>query len=248
MAFATALTALAGFTDAVGYAALSHLYLSFMSGNSTHFGMSIAGADGPGVFLAGAIIFAFVVGAALGTALWDRFPQTQPPLILGVELTILIWAVTASSFGYQAAALIPVAGAMGMQNVLHQVISGADVGKGFITGSLFALGQSFARLARNQGYAAVQNAWSWLAFIAGVSSGSLAYSVLGLPCALGAVTAALATLLILTSWPTLQIWWRNVPLGHQRGDKCGNAVEGVSDGRRTAARDQYGSEPASGDR
>ena len=36
------LTAIAGFLDAIGYAQLHHLFVSFMSGNSTHLGMSLA--------------------------------------------------------------------------------------------------------------------------------------------------------------------------------------------------------------
>lgn len=40
--FATLVTAIAGFVDAVGYVQLSHLYVSFMSGNSTHLGVSMA--------------------------------------------------------------------------------------------------------------------------------------------------------------------------------------------------------------
>ncbi|HWL69703.1 MAG TPA: YoaK family protein [Geminicoccus sp.] len=194
---ATALTALSGFNDAVGYSALGHLYLSFMSGNSTHFGMSLASGDWPGLLLAGSIIGTFVAGTSLGTVIADRFPQSMAPRILGIELVIMLWAVAASYFGAGPLALVPVAGAMGMQNVLHQVIGGADVGKGFVTGSLFALGQSLARLAsgREQGAAAFQNGWSWLSFVAGVCIGALTYGTLGLPAALGAAAIALAVML-----------------------------------------------------
>lgn len=40
--FATFATLVAGFVDAVGYAHLGGLFLSFMSGNSTRFGLRIA--------------------------------------------------------------------------------------------------------------------------------------------------------------------------------------------------------------
>jgi oxalate decarboxylase len=194
---ATALTALSGFNDAVGYSALGHLYLSFMSGNSTHFGMSLASGDLSGLLLAGSIILTFVAGTALGTVIGDCFPQSMAPRILGTELVIMLWAVAASHLGAGPLALVPVAGAMGMQNVLHQVIGGADVGKGFVTGSLFGLGQSLARVAsgRGQGGAAFQNGWSWASFVAGVSTGALAYGALGLPSALGVAAIALAAML-----------------------------------------------------
>lgn len=196
---ATALTALAGFNDAVGYSALSNLYLSFMSGNSTHFGMSLASGDWPGILLAGSIILMFVVGTSIGTMIGDSFPQSMAQRILGIEIVITLWAVVGSWLGAGPAALVPVAGAMGMQNVLHQVIGGADVGKGFITGSLFGLGQAFARLllGKGQGGAAFQYGWSWLSFIAGVSTGALAYGTLGLLSSLSVVAIALAGMLAL---------------------------------------------------
>lgn len=199
---ATALTALAGFNDAVGYSALGHLYLSFMSGNSTHFGMSLAGGDWPGILLAGSIILMFVVGTSVGTMIGDSFPQSMAQRILGIEIVIMLWAMVGAWLGAGPAALVPVAGAMGMQNVLHQVIRGADVGKGFITGSLFGLGQALARLVlgKGQGNTAFQYGWSWLSFIAGVSTGALAYGKLGLPSALGVVTIVLAGMLALTRY------------------------------------------------
>jgi len=198
IALATALTLLSGFTDAIGYSALGHLYISFMSGNSTHFGMSLAVGDGAGVQLAGAIILSFVVGSTLGTVIGDRTGPSPAIWILGTELLIVVWAVAASRHGDARIALVPVAAAMGMQNVLHQVISGADVGKGFVTGSLFGLGQSLGRFlqGRGQGGAAFQNGWSWLSFITGVSLGALCYNGLGLTAALVAVAIALVCLLI----------------------------------------------------
>lgn len=203
---ATALTALSGFNDAVGYAALGHLFLSFMSGNSTHFGSSIAMGDWSSLVLAGSIIVLFVAGTAVGTAIGDRFPQSMAPRILATELVIVLAAAAGSFLGAGSSALLPVASAMGMQNVLHQVIGGADVGKGFITGSLFGLGQSLARvvLHRGQGHgvAAFQNGWTWLSFIVGVSLGALAYGALGLSYSLCVAAAALAVMLALTRlWP-----------------------------------------------
>jgi oxalate decarboxylase len=52
------MTALAGFVDVVGYAATGHLYLSFMSGNSTQFGMALARGDTHVIAWAGAVIAA----------------------------------------------------------------------------------------------------------------------------------------------------------------------------------------------
>ncbi len=71
---------------------------------------------------------------------------------------------------------------MGMQKTLHQVIAGADVGKGFITSALFALGQSLARLVRGKATIAqaVSNALSWTAFVGGVVVGACTVGSAGL--------------------------------------------------------------------
>src|SRR4051812_13612693 len=62
---ASLMTAIAGFVDAVGYTATGHLYLSFMSGNSTQFGMAVARGDTLVIGWAGAVIATFVLGAFL---------------------------------------------------------------------------------------------------------------------------------------------------------------------------------------
>ena len=59
---AALLTALAGLVDAVGYIQLNQLFLSFMSGNSTHLGMTLAKTDWRDAVAAAAIIAAFVTG------------------------------------------------------------------------------------------------------------------------------------------------------------------------------------------
>jgi uncharacterized membrane protein YoaK (UPF0700 family) len=197
-ALATSLTALAGFTDAVGYSALGHLYLSFMSGNSTHLGMSLAKVDWSEVFFAGSIVAMFVAGSALGTMIGDRATRALASLILGSELLIVLSALLLLGTVEGSIGIIPIAGAMGMQNVLHQVISGADIGKGFVTGNLFALGQSLARLNKGGEKArpAMENAISWCSFIAGVCLGTLIFARFGLTPALGIVAIVLVILII----------------------------------------------------
>ena len=198
VALASALTAISGLTDAVGYSALGHLFLSFMSGNSTHFGTSLARTDWPDAALAGAVIATYVAGSALGTRISDHAGGRRKSLVLGTELLILCAALGLTLLGAGQLALVPVAGAMGMQNTLHQIVAGADVGKGFLTGNLFALGQSLARLGRERDEArrAVHNGLSWLAFIAGVVAGALIYGRFGLAVALLAIVIAVGGLLL----------------------------------------------------
>jgi uncharacterized membrane protein YoaK (UPF0700 family) len=195
--FATLMTALAEFLDAVGYVQLQHLYVSFMSGNSTHFGVSIAQADWSDVLLAGVVIGSFVVGACLGTLICEVSNRFEIFAVLNSEFLIFLGALALAASAYDHAALVLVALAMGAQNTVHQKVAGADVGKGFITGTLFAFGQSLALWLRRRTpiSQAASNLLSWLAFIGGAAVGTLVLGAIGLVPVL-AVTAAIYALLI----------------------------------------------------
>jgi uncharacterized membrane protein YoaK (UPF0700 family) len=195
--FATLMTALAGFLDAVGYVQLQHLYVSFMSGNSTQFGMAVARADWTDILLAGVVIGSFIVGACLGTLVCEVSDRFEIFAVLGSEFLIFLAALALAASAYNRAALVLVALAMGAQNNLHQIVAGADVGKGFITGTLFALGQSLALWLRRRKpiSQAGSNLLSWLAFIGGVAVGTFVLGVIGL-IPLLAVVATIYALLI----------------------------------------------------
>ncbi|WP_164885699.1 YoaK family protein [Paenirhodobacter populi] len=201
LAFATLLTGLAGFVDAVGYVQLGHFYLSFMSGNSTHLGMSLAVSGWADAVTAGAIILAFVMGAFLGTLLYDKGGLLRVIVVLAAELAIFLIAIALATRGSVGAALIPVAAAMGTQNVLRQIIAGADVGKGFISGSLFGLGQSLAGLVqgKSRGRQAVANGLSWVAFVMGVVLGTSVFAAIGLPASLALVSVVITLMIAAVS-------------------------------------------------
>lgn len=182
--FATLLTAISGFLDAVGYVQLNKLYVSFMSGNSTHLGTAIGTGDWPDALQVIAIVGLFVLGASIGTAIADRRPPVLP--VLGGEVLLFIVAITLARAGHDWHALALIALAMGLQNTLHQVVSGADIGKGFITGALFAVGQSIARVFRDRSELAkgAQNGFSWIAFVGGAALGTITLASIGLTAAL----------------------------------------------------------------
>lgn len=199
--FATALTALAGFLDAVGYIELKHLYVSFMSGNSTHLGTALGKGDWLDALAAGVIIASFVAGSFAGTLIGERSVRFLVVAVLECELVLLLLAVALALGGRRHLALLPVAFAMGMQNTLHQVVAGADLGKSFITGALFSLGQSLARWARGRA-SIVQPAahlLSWTVFIGGAALGAIVFVATGLAAALGCAAAALAVAVAATS-------------------------------------------------
>ncbi|PZM08041.1 YoaK family protein [Rhizobium tubonense] len=175
--FAGLATALAGFLDAVGYAQLDHLYVSFMSGNSTHLGMTLAVGEWGQMIHAGYIIGIFVLGSFVGTVIFDAARKPLIALLVG-EAVLCSIAIGLAIRGFPTAALTLTALMMGMQNVMHQNISGTDAGKGFITGSLFGLGQSLAHALRKPGEFAhaFVHGTSWLSFIFGVICGTLCFT------------------------------------------------------------------------
>src|SRR5260221_9963345 len=64
---ACALSALAGYVDGIGFLHLGGLFVSFMSGNSTRMGVSLAAGQWLTAAQAFGLIALFVVGAAAGS-------------------------------------------------------------------------------------------------------------------------------------------------------------------------------------
>ncbi len=199
------MTILAGFVDAVGYAAMGHLYLSFMSGNSTQFGMAVASGNAHVVGWAGAVIATFVLGAFLGALVHAAEARVGMPLVLACELICLVSAWRLDGVLATNVAVLFVALAMGMQNTLHKAVAGAATGKSFITGALFGTGDALARvcLGRARVAEAAANAVSWLAFVVGVTGGAFGVSAFGIASSLQ-VAAGLVVVLII-----LSILWRD---------------------------------------
>lgn len=185
------MTWIAGYLDAVGYVQLGHLYVSFMSGNSTQLGMTLAA--GHPVFPILAIIAAFVLGSAAGTVLADKAVRYALVAVFASEIFTFIVAIALVVLGYGSAGLALAAVAMGMQNTQHQAVAGADVGKGFVTGSLFALGESLVRCLQGRAriFQALSNLLAWGAFVTGVLMGAHTLSVIGLSMSLALIVGVL---------------------------------------------------------
>lgn len=200
LAFALTLTGLAGFLDAAAFLRFDHLYVSFMSGNSTHLGMAVAEGTGPVLLSVLGVVGAFVAGATAGTWIADQAAPRLVPRVLGLEAGLLAAATGVLLGGRSLACAMLVALAMGLQNVLHQAVGGVDVGKGFVTGMLFRLGQSLARLwsgkaTRGQALTSLLN---WLAFVGGAALGTFVVHGFGFSgCLLVALAVIGALMLIL---------------------------------------------------
>jgi uncharacterized membrane protein YoaK (UPF0700 family) len=200
--FATLLTAVAGFLDAAAYIELNHLFVSFMSGNSTHLGMVLASGSLLDILSVVVIVVAFVAGGGGGTWIADNTGCHTLMSVLGAEILFFLAAIALALFHRDRSALALVATAMGMQNALHQLVSGADVGKSFITGALFGLGQAIARLFRDVAEIgrASSNLLNWLAFVGVAALGTLAPGWIGLP---GCLIAAAVLIAVMTATPSI---------------------------------------------
>src|SRR4051794_37428077 len=105
IALACALSALAGYVDGIGFLHLGGLFVSFMSGNSTRMGVSLAEADWLKAAEAFGLIALFVTGAAVGSLIvLGRRAGGQVGLLL-VETALLAAAASCHALGFSQAAV-----------------------------------------------------------------------------------------------------------------------------------------------
>ena len=176
LALACALSALAGYVDAIGYLQLGGLFVSFMSGNSTRLGVALAEGHWQHALEALALIVLFVVGAAAGSLIvLSRFAHRQP-LILLVEALLLAAAALAYANGLPNTAVAAIVLAMGLENAVFQLAGGAGLGLTYVTGALVKAGQLIAAaLTGGAGWAWLPNLMLWAALVAGALAGAIAY-------------------------------------------------------------------------
>lgn len=196
LAFAAALLAIAGFVDATGFLTLGHLFVSFMSGNSTQ--AAIAGAQGAWREAAapGGILAAFVSGVVCGRLIAGDAKNRRRSPILATE-TICLGAAALTP---HSAAIAFMAFAMGAQNAVLHKVGAARTSLTYVTGTLVNFGETVAEALLGSGSALLPIAYlsQWISLIVGGALGAIAYRSFGLE-ALFAPAAALASLAILAS-------------------------------------------------
>jgi uncharacterized membrane protein YoaK (UPF0700 family) len=138
---ACALSALAGYVDAIGYLHLGGLFVSFMSGNSTRMGVAIAQAHWQTAAEAFGLIALFVIGAAAGSLIVLGHGAHRQPFVLLAEALLLAVAALAYTFGQPSLAVAAIVLAMGLENAVFQIHGGA----GLVTGALIKVGQLLAK-------------------------------------------------------------------------------------------------------
>jgi uncharacterized membrane protein YoaK (UPF0700 family) len=194
---AVTLAAIAGWVDAVGYLHFAHLFVSFMSGNSTIFGVEVGGGNWSAAVTPVLAIAAFVFGSFLGTLIAAAAGRWRMPAILALEAALLALALALPrSSSVLAPPLIPIAVAMGAQNAALQHVGRISVSLTYVTGALVKLGQSLAEaiLGRSGRWTWSIYAIMWLGLTLGAIGGAVAYGHIDYDGALMVPAIALACL------------------------------------------------------
>jgi uncharacterized membrane protein YoaK (UPF0700 family) len=177
-----ALVGIAGWVDAVGYLQLGHLFLSFMSGNTTQMAVNLGQGQWSEAGSIGALIALFVLGVFGGTLVAAAARRRPLSVVLGVEACLLGTALLLPAPAAELpAAAFPVVLAMGVQNAAIPRVARTKVGLTYVTGTLVGLGRGLAEAVSGCG-----KRWDWcpalllwLAMTAGASAGAACYSRIG---------------------------------------------------------------------
>jgi uncharacterized membrane protein YoaK (UPF0700 family) len=196
---ACALSALAGYVDGIGFIHLGGLFVSFMSGNSTRMGVSLADGHWYDAAQALGLIALFVTGAALGSLIVLGRGANRQSWLLLAEAMLLVAAGVSHALGFAQGAIAAIVLAMGLENAVFQIDGGAGLGLTYVTGALVKAGQLIAAaLSGGAHWDWLPNLLLWAALVTGSLCGALAYHWLGLAAIWFAAGAALAVSAILT--------------------------------------------------
>lgn len=193
IALACVLSALAGYIDGIGFIHLGGLFVSFMSGNSTRLGVSLADANWWNAANALGLVALFVAGAAAGSLIVLGRGAYRQSLILLTEALLLAAAALLHQFGQSASAIAAIVLAMGLENAVFQIEGGAGLGLTYVTGALVKVGQLIAAaLTGGHRWGWMPNLLLWAALVAGSACGALAYHRINLAAVWFAAALALA--------------------------------------------------------
>lgn len=177
--FVAALSAVAGYVDAVGFVQSKGFFVSFMSGNSTRLGVGMAGSLADALAAAG-LLATFVIGVAVGSLVGRANEERRVSFVMATVAATLAFAAVLGTLNYLLASLAFTALAMGAENATLEQQGRVRVGLTYMTGSVVKLGQALADWL--SGTREVD--WSaplllWASFVMGATAGGLAASGLG---------------------------------------------------------------------
>lgn len=180
LALAVSLTAIAGYVDAVGFLKLGHLFVSFMSGDSTQFAVSGAKAAWREAAAAGGVVALFVVGVTCGRFLAGAAKAWRRPAVLAVEAVLLVCAAAMPQRTAMVALMVL---AMGLQNAAVHRAGEVKTSLTYVTGTLVSLAEkiadAFSASKREERWAWAPYLLLWLGLAAGAASGAAIYQPVG---------------------------------------------------------------------
>jgi uncharacterized membrane protein YoaK (UPF0700 family) len=188
---AALLAGLAGMVDAIGFLRLGHLFVSYMSGNSTQFALAVGRGrlgDAGSILV---LIVLFVLGAA-GGQLIAHFAGRRHLTGVLAAVTVLLTAAAAMRTAPE-----PMVLAMGALNAAMHRAGNVAVSLTFVTGTLVRFGQGLGDFltGSKKGWVWAAQALPWVGLTLGGIIAGTAYVRIGSAVAWVAVGAAGALLL-----------------------------------------------------
>jgi uncharacterized membrane protein YoaK (UPF0700 family) len=172
---AALLAGLAGMVDAIGFLRLGHLFVSYMSGNTTQFAVAVGRnrlAEAGSILL---LIVLFVLGAAGGQLIVHFTGRRHLTAVLATVMALLMLAAVMET------APAPMVLAMGALNAAMHRAGNVAVSLTFVTGTLVRFGQGLGDFlaGRADGWAWAAQAVPWVGLIAGATIAGTAYERIG---------------------------------------------------------------------
>ncbi len=145
--FALALAAVAGCADSIGFLEFSQLFMSFMSGNTTRFGVSVSRFDWESASRVASVIVVFCFGAFAGTLIAAWVGRWRLSVLLLLQAVLLTVGLI-SPYGTFAVPLhaYPIVLALGLQNATLQDEAGRSLALTYVTGAVVRFGTGLANL------------------------------------------------------------------------------------------------------
>ncbi|MGI4950277.1 MAG: YoaK family protein [Janthinobacterium lividum] len=176
-----ALSALAGFIDAIGFLMLGGIYVAFMSGSSTLMGIGAGTWNPDSIKLPAAVVGCFVAGVMLGTLVGGRLDRLRPMGVLLVVAGLLAAAAGLCRSGHVTGGGLLLAVAMGTENTVFNRPGVSGIGLTYMTGTLVRIGQRLGEAFSGGSWAsAMPDVLLWLGMMVGAGLGVLAFHLLGL--------------------------------------------------------------------
>jgi uncharacterized membrane protein YoaK (UPF0700 family) len=197
---AIVLTGIAGAVDAIGFLRLK-LFVSFMSGDSTHIAVGLGGGPWTAAGFPAAIVALYLSGVIMGRLLAQLSGLWHRPLILFIEAILLMGAALASHT--RTTVMMPLALAMGLQSAAMHRVGQTRVHLTYVTGALVSFAERLtdALVLRTERWQWLPYLLQWLALVLGATLGANAYATWRMKALLApaGILGALAIMTVLAS-------------------------------------------------